>query len=59
MKNPKNDCVLPLCGDHVPHVLLRLCGFRLPLGVKCLGKRDLYLPRGDCDYISSGVNLYG
>ena len=38
--------VSPLCDEHVHHVLLRVCGFRLPLRVKCLGKRDLYWWRG-------------
>ena len=46
MKNPKDDCALLLCGDHVHGVLLRVCGFRLPLGLKCLGKGDQYQLRG-------------
>ena len=42
VKNPKNDCVMLSCDDFVHCVLLSVCGFRLPSGVKSLGKRDLY-----------------
>ena len=37
VKNPRNDCVSPLCG-----VLLKVCGFRFSLGMESLVKRDLH-----------------
>ena len=42
VKYPKNDCVSQLFGDYEHCALLKVHGFRLPLGMKCLGKRDLY-----------------
>ena len=46
VKNPKNNYVLPLCGDYVHCVLLKVCGFRLPLGGNAWGKGTCINLRG-------------
>ena len=36
-----------------------VCGFRLPFGVKCLGKRDMYLLRGIALTSALQLTLWG
>ena len=59
LKNPRNECDLPSCGDHVHWGLRKMWGFRLPLRVKCLGKRDLYQLMGIVLTSALGSTLMG
>ena len=58
VKCPKNDCVLPSCGDHTHHVIPSVCGFMPPWEGKMLGEEGPVLTKGYGVDINSGVYLY-